>query len=133
MTDKLENYTVTLITVSDGHLHIKESEELTEQETELLVKSDVILYATLDTFACISRRQEHILVVWQSMNTHVGSLRENTMEEVWRDKPMQQMRKNMLKTSLVWNALSVMNKKSQGSLVCETQVTKHLGITLRKH
>ena len=97
MTDKLENYYETWDYGSREPLQIK-MEELTDREKDLLIKSDVFcmlpwihLHAYPDgrAYPCCLAKYEN----------HVGSLRENTMEEIWRDKPMQQLRDNMLNES----------------------------------
>lgn len=70
-------------------------EDLTEREKDLLIKSDVFcmlpwihLHAYPDgrAYPCCIANYEN----------HVGSLRENTMEEIWRDKPLRDLRENML-------------------------------------
>ena len=94
MTDKLENYYEGWDYGSREPLKIS-MDELTPTEAELLIKSDVFcilpwihLHAYPDgrAYPCCLAKYEN----------HVGSLRENTMEEIWRDKPMQELRNNML-------------------------------------
>lgn len=94
MTDKLENYYEGWDYGSREPLKIS-MDELTPTEAELLIKSDVFcilpwihLHAYPDgrAYPCCLAKYEN----------HVGSLRENTMEEIWRDKPMQDLRKNMV-------------------------------------
>lgn len=94
MTDKLENYYSDYDYGNRKPLKI-ELEDLSEREQDLLIKSDVFcmlpwihLHAYPDgrAYPCCLAKYEN----------HVGSLRENTMEEIWRDKPMQDLRENML-------------------------------------
>ena len=70
-------------------------EEFTDSEKELLIKSDtfcmlpwVHLHAYPDgrAYPCCTA----------DYDKPVGNLKDNTMEEVWRDKPLQTMRSNML-------------------------------------
>ena len=70
-------------------------DDLTEKEHEYLIESNTFcilpwihLHAYPDGKAypcCLA-----------TYDNHVGNLRDNTIEEVWRDKPMQTMRENML-------------------------------------
>jgi radical SAM protein with 4Fe4S-binding SPASM domain len=94
MTDKLENYYSDYDYGKRTPLKIS-MDELTEKEEELLIKSDTFcilpwihLHAYPDgrAYPCCLAKYEN----------HVGSLKENTMEEIWRDKPMQELRNNML-------------------------------------
>jgi radical SAM protein with 4Fe4S-binding SPASM domain len=94
MTDKLENYYSDYDYGERTPLKIS-MDELTEKEEELLIKSDTFcilpwihLHAYPDgrAYPCCLAKYEN----------HVGSLKENTMEEIWRDKPMQELRNNML-------------------------------------
>jgi len=70
-------------------------EDFTEREKELLIKSETFCmlpwihihgYPDGKAYPCCLAEYHH----------PVGSLKKNTMEEVWREKPMQTMRENML-------------------------------------
>ena len=94
MTDKLENYYTDYDYGERTPVKIK-PENLTDREKELLIDSDVFcmlpwihLHAYPDGKAypcCLA-----------DMNYPVGSLKENTMDEIWRDEKMTTMRDNML-------------------------------------
>ena len=94
MTDKLEANWDTWDYGSREPLFLPLS-EFTEREKDLLIKSNTFCmlpwihihgYPDGKAYPCCLADYNH----------PVGSLKENTMEEVWRDKPMQQMRENML-------------------------------------
>ena len=94
MTDKLENYYEGWDYGSREPLKIG-MDELDPTEAELLIKSEVFcmlpwihLHAYPDgrAYPCCLATYEH----------PVGNLRDNTMEEIWRDKPMTDLRENML-------------------------------------
>jgi len=94
MTDKLEANRDTWDYDSREPVFLPLS-EFTEREKDLLIKSNTFCmlpwihihgYPDGKAYPCCLADYDH----------PVGSLKENTMEEVWRDKPMQQMRQNML-------------------------------------
>ena len=94
MTDKLEANWDTWDYGSREPVFLPLS-EFTEREKDLLIKSNTFCmlpwihihgYPDGKAYPCCLADYDH----------PVGSLKENTMEEVWRDKPMQQMRQNML-------------------------------------
>lgn len=94
MTDKLENYYDGYDYGDRAPIKIDPS-ELTDKERMLLVESEVFcmlpwihLHAYPDGKAypcCLA-----------DMNYPVGSMKENTMDEIWRDEKMATMRDNML-------------------------------------
>lgn len=94
MTDNLDNYYSTWDYGARAPIGIP-LDELTEREKELLIKSDVFcmlpwihLHAFPDgrAYPCCLADADH----------SVGSLRENTMEEIWRSEGMIDLRDNML-------------------------------------
>ena len=94
MTDKLENYYKNYDYSARRPVYI-ELDELTEIQADRLIKSDnfcilpwIHLHAFPDGRAypcCLS-----------GMDHPIGNLREDTMEVVWNQSPLKNMRKNML-------------------------------------
>lgn len=94
MTDKLENYYSDYDYGNRIPIKIKPN-DLTEREKDLLIQSKVFcmlpwihLHAFPDgrAYPCCLADADH----------SVGSLRENTMEEIWRSDDMATLRQNML-------------------------------------
>lgn len=94
MTDKLSKYYDTWEYKQKRPIHI-DLDELTKREAELLMDSKIFcmlpwihLHAFPDgrAYPCCLADAEY----------PVGSMRENTMEEIWRGDKMQELRDNML-------------------------------------
>ena len=107
-------------------------EDFTEREKELLIKSETFCmlpwihvhgYPDGKAYPCCLAEYDH----------PVGSLKENTMEEVWRDQPMQHMRENMLANKTCKECTKCYEQEAAGFFSMRNSSNQRLGITLKKH
>lgn len=125
MTDKLDEYYESNDFYSKKPVYI-DTEELTDTQLYRLTKSDTFcmlpwihMHAFPDGRAypcCLSLMQHPI-----------GSLREQTMQEVWNDEPLRQMRVNMLNEKPCKECTKCYEQEANGFFSMRNSQNKNMG------
>jgi len=125
MTDKLDKYYESNDFYSKKPVYI-DVEELTETQLHRLVKSDTFcmlpwihLHAFPDgrAYPCCLSLMDH----------PIGTLKENTMAEIWNDAPLRQMRTNMLAEKPCKECTKCYEQEANGFFSMRNSQNKNMG------
>ena len=125
MTDKLDKYYESNDFYSKKPVYI-DVEELSETQLHRLVKSDTFcmlpwihLHAFPDgrAYPCCLSLMDH----------PIGTLKENTMAEIWNDAPLRQMRTNMLAEKPCKECTKCYEQEANGFFSMRNSQNKNMG------